>query len=80
MLEYYDPFRAISASRLLCIWWFGLVALKRAVGMIVRGCSSLGLGLLGEEDGLDVGEDAALSDGDAVEEFVELLVVADGEL
>ena len=38
------------------------------------------LGLLGEEDGLDVGEDAALGDGDAGEELVELLVVADGEL
>ena len=37
-------------------------------------------GLLGEEDGLDVGEDAALGDGDALEELVQLLVVADGQL
>jgi len=41
---------------------------------------SLLVGLLGEEDGLDVGEDASLGDGDAGEEFVQLLVVADGEL
>ncbi len=38
------------------------------------------LALLGEEDGLDVGENTALRDGDAGEELVELLVVADGEL
>ena len=42
----------------------------------------LGFGgsLLGEEDGVDVGEDTALGDGDAAHELVELLVVADGEL
>ena len=37
-------------------------------------------GLLGEENGLDVGEDASLSDGDSGEEFVEFLVVPDGQL
>lgn len=36
--------------------------------------------LLGEKDGLDVGKDTTLGYGDAGEEFVELLVVPDGEL
>ena len=41
---------------------------------------SLGLllgagGLLGEEDGLDVGQDAALGDGDAGQQLVQLLVI-----
>lgn len=36
--------------------------------------------LLGQQYSLDVGKDAALRDGDTGEEFVELLVVADGEL
>ena len=36
-------------------------------------------GLLGEKDGVDVGEDTAGGDGDATEELVELLVVLDGE-
>ena len=38
------------------------------------------LGLLGEKDGLDVGEDTTLSDGDSGEKFVQLLVITDGEL
>ena len=37
-------------------------------------------GLLGEEDGLDVGEDTTLSNCDTTEELVQLLVVADGQL
>uniref|UniRef100_A0A453Q4N0 Uncharacterized protein n=1 Tax=Aegilops tauschii subsp. strangulata TaxID=200361 RepID=A0A453Q4N0_AEGTS len=37
-------------------------------------------GLLGEEHGVDVGQDAAGGDGDAAEQPAELLVVADGEL
>ena len=36
--------------------------------------------LLGQEDGLYVGEDASLSDGHSLEQLVQLLVVADGEL
>jgi hypothetical protein len=42
--------------------------------------AGLALGLLGEEGGVDVGEDAARGNGHAVEELVELLVVADREL
>ena len=38
------------------------------------------LGLLGEKDSLDVGEDTTLSDGDSGEKLVQLLVVTDGEL
>ena len=36
--------------------------------------------LLGQEDGLDVGQHASLGDGDSLEQFVQLLVVADGQL
>ena len=32
-------------------------------------------GLLGQEDGLDVGQDAALGDGDAGQQLVQLLVI-----
>ena len=45
-----------------------------------KGCDLLLLGLLGEEDSLDVGEDTTLGNGNSGEKFVELLVVADGEL
>ena len=38
------------------------------------------LGLLWEKDGVDVREDTAGGNGDATEELVELLIVADGEL
>ena len=61
-----------------------MVALKRA-GVVLevkkRRCLSLGLlGLLGEEDGLDVGQDTSLGDGDTGQKLVQLLVVPDGEL
>jgi hypothetical protein len=39
----------------------------------------LGGGLLGEEDGVDVGENTAGRDGDASEQLVELLIVLDGQ-
>ena len=42
--------------------------------------SSLALGLFGQEDGLNVGQDAALGDGDPVKQLVELFVVPDGQL
>ena len=38
------------------------------------------LGLLGQEDSLDVGQDTTLGDGDSTEQLVQLLVVADGQL
>ena len=50
--------------------------------MLSRGELGLGslLGLLGEEDSLDVGEDTALGDGDSGQQLVQLLVVTDGQL
>ena len=54
---------------------------KGLLGWIARACLSLGLlGLLGEEDGLDVGQDTSLGDGDTGQELIQLLVVTDGEL
>ena len=45
------------------------------------GVDDLGLlGLLGEEDSLDVGENTTLGNGDTGKELVQLLVVADGQL
>ena len=45
-----------------------------------EGSDLLLLGLLGEEDSLDVGEDTTLGNGDSGEKFVQLFVVTDGEL
>ena len=49
-----------------------MVRVERDLGLLLR--------LLGEEDGLDVGQDTSLGDGDTGEQFVQLLVVPDGEL
>ena len=38
------------------------------------------LGLFGEEDSLDVGEDSTLGNGNSSEQLVQLLVITDGEL
>ena len=38
------------------------------------------LGLLGQEDGLDVGQHTTLGDGDSGQQFVQFLVVSDGQL
>jgi hypothetical protein len=40
----------------------------------------VGLGLLREEDGVNLGKNSTLRDGDAGQELVQLLVVADGQL
>ena len=45
---------------------------------LTKGSHNLGL-LLGEEDGVDVGEDTTGSDGDSAKKLVELLVVLDGK-
>ena len=66
--------------------FFFLMSCGPKMGRIVlwlkaeRGSDLLLLGLLGEEHSLDVGEDTTLGNGDTGEEFVEFLVVADGEL
>ena len=64
-----------------------MVVLKRtdclfgrvAVGLVVGLLSSL-VGLLGQKDSLDVGEDSALGDGDSGKQLVQLLVIPDGQL
>ena len=56
------------------------------MGRIILWCKAsevndlLLFGLLGEEYSLDVGEYTALGNGDTGEEFVQLFVIADGEL
>ena len=47
---------------------------------LVESDLSLLLGLLGEEDSLDVGEDTTLGNGDSSQELVQLLVIPDGKL
>ena len=46
--------------------------------MVGRKCDLLLFRLLGEKDGLDVGQDTTLGDGDSREKFVQL-VVTDGK-
>ena len=63
-----------------------VVALKRAVGLLAcRFVKAEELGrllfrLLGEKDGLDVGKNTSLGNGDPGEQLVQFLVVSDGEL
>jgi len=55
--------------------------LLQLLAMLIELASCLCLlGLLGQKNSLDVGENSTLSDGDTREKFVQLLVVADGEL
>ena len=66
------------------MWWplkgpFVLSFRHIEVVRLSRLCGLL-LGLLGEEDGLDVGQDSSLGDGDPGQKLVQLLVVSDGEL
>ena len=57
------------------------MALKRAGFLNVSFARNLLVAsFLWEEDGLDVGEDTTLGDGDTTEELVQLFVVSDGEL
>ena len=82
------PFNIINKCQALLqkIW----VALKRAFSLdsseLLKSKQLLALGLvvalglLGQQHRLDVGQDAALSDGDFAQQLVELLVVADGQL
>ena len=62
-----------------------LVALRRAgwvfgvwaVGELSLGCL---LGLLWQQNSLDVGEDSTLGNGDTSEQFVQLFIITDGQL
>ena len=51
-----------------------LRVLLRAGGILAS------LGLLGQEDGVDVGDDTSRRDAHVVQELVELLIIADGQL
>ena len=55
---------------------------KEAQGLELLGLGALlpGATLPGQKDGVDVGEDTTLSDGDSGQQLVQLLVVADGQL
>uniref|UniRef100_A0A453MZF9 Uncharacterized protein n=1 Tax=Aegilops tauschii subsp. strangulata TaxID=200361 RepID=A0A453MZF9_AEGTS len=53
----------------------GGLLLGRLGGLLLGGAG----GLLGEQHGVDVGDDAAVGDGDAGEQPAQLLVVADGQ-
>ena len=53
-----------------------MVVVAAALHLLLGGL----LGLLGQQDSLDVGQHAALSDGHSAQQLVELLVVADGQL
>ena len=61
-----------------------MVALRRAVCVVFfqnTRANLLGLlGLLGQEHSLDVGEYTTLGDGHTGEQFVQLLVITDGQL
>ena len=48
--------------------------------MVGRKCDLLLFRLLGEKDGLDVGQDTTLGDGDSREKLVQLFVITDGQL
>ena len=58
------------------------MAPKGAVFVKLRKCSLLGflLGLLGQENSLDVGQYTSLSDGNTSQQLVQLLVIPDGQL
>ena len=68
-----------GSVRLIDLSLIIMVALKRAV-WVCRVVLSLLLGFLGQEDSLDVGQDTSLGDGDSGEQFVQLLVITDGQL
>ena len=67
-----------SSFSFLYIWWLS----KEPFGSKLRRslCLLGGASLLGEKDGLDVGEYTTLGDGDTAEEFVQLFVVTDSQL
>lgn len=68
--------RKVTASRHVCVW-----PLKGP--FLFKGCavwSLLLLCLLRQQDSLDVGQDAALGNGDSRKKLVQLLVVSDGQL
>ena len=53
------------------------MALKRAV---FNGCPADLFGLLFEENGMNIGQDASLSNDNVTKKFIQFLVVSDGKL
>ena len=62
---------------MLLLWRLPVSIRRCAVALCLLGWL---LSFLGEEDGLNVGQHTTLGNGDSGEQFVELLVVTDGEL
>jgi len=62
---------------MLLLWRLPVSIRRCAVALRLLGWL---LSFLGEEDGLNVGQHTTLGNGDSGEQFVELLVVTDGEL
>ena len=71
--------RFIHAAIIYIITIFKQIEVTRNLELLTLSALAGGA-LLGQEDGLDVGQNSALGDGDAGQEFVELLVVTDGKL
>lgn len=69
MSPFYDDRSGSEKSLLFCCFYA-----EYLFGFVVA------LGLLGQQHGLDVGQDTALSDGNFAQQLVEFLVVADGQL
>ena len=59
---------------------FGVRGRRIGASRLGLAAGGLGLGLLGQKHSLDVGQHTTLGDGDAGQKFVQLLVVADGQL
>merc|ERR1712150_23417 len=58
-------------------WWF---LWSYLFSKLLAGSLGFGLCFLGQQNGLDVGQDSALSNGHSTQKLVQLLVVPDGQL
>ena len=70
----------INLSPLVCLQLFAFWATPRSGSAFRSVKKDLLLALVGEEHGVDVGEDTTGGDGDGAEELGELLIVADRQL
>ena len=71
--------RFIHAARIYINTIFKQIEVTRNLELLTLAALA-GSALLGQKDGLDVGQHSALGDGDPGQQLVELLVVTDGEL
>jgi hypothetical protein len=78
------PLSVVGQQSAVGGWWVVRLLGGRCLGLLLgRGQQRLLLlsgSALGQEDGVDVGEHASLGDGHVLEELVQLLVVAHGQL